>query len=182
MVVGAIKELGWVDRRRSDRDVGRYRRRGEVSRLDEKMTRRIADWLYSYRLIPWLITAALLPALMWPASWWFDVKSIHVQNTWSGERIGMIVDRKINRPFRGEWQVTIRSWDGSGWVTWCNASGASHYATEAKFPKMLTLDWWTNGQCHPLPSGRYMMQTSWRIAAPVQDKMVSVDSNVFEVE
>ena len=146
------------------------------------MTRRIADWLYTYRLIPWLVTVALLPALLWPASWWFEVQSVHVQNTWGGERIGMIVDRRINRPFRGEWQVTIRSWDGSGWVTWCNASGASHYATEAKFPKMLTLDWWTNGQCHPLPSGRYMMQTSWRIAAPVQDKMVSVDSNVFEVE
>lgn len=180
--MGADQVFRWVDRRVVDCDMGWHRRRYEVPRLGEKMTRRIADWLYAYRLIPWLVTGALLPALLWPASWWFVVDSVHVRNTWQGEPVGMIVDRQIKRPFRGAWQATIRKWDGSGWVTWCNASGASNYATEAKFPQNLTLKWWTDGQCHPLPSGRYKMQTSWTIKAPIQDKSIIVDSNVFEVE
>lgn len=95
----------------------------------------------------------------------------------------MTVDREIKRPFRGSWQVTLRQWDGAGWVTWCNAQGASNYRPDSRFPKDLSLQWWTNGQCHPVPQGRYKVTTTWVIKdIPwMPEKTVTADSNIFEV-
>jgi len=145
------------------------------------MTMRIADWLHRYRLIPWLVIALFLPVGLWPASWWFEVKEINFSNTRQGEAIVMAVDRKVNRGFKGQWSVTVRQWDGAGWLTYCNASGASNYRTESRFPVPLTLKWWTDGQCHELPVGRYKVTTSWEIDAAVLGKSITIDSNIFEV-
>lgn len=179
----AAEILGWVDRRRVDRDVGKHRRRGETSGVDQKMTRTVADWLHLYRWWPWLFTLLLLPPLAWPASWWFAVEGVVVAATPAGASPHMTVDREIKRPFRGSWQSTIRQWDGLGWVTWCNAQGASNYRPDSRFPKDLDLRWWTDGQCHPIPAGRYKITTTW-IIQDIQwmpDKAITIDSNIFEV-
>lgn len=180
----AAEKLGWVDRRCVDRPVGRDRRRNQTRRMgDTKMTREIADWFHRYRWWPWLFTLIVMPPLAWPSSFWFDVDAVSVSSAPVGSPLHMTVDRKIKRPFRGSWQTTVRQWDGAGWVTWCNARGASNYRPESRFPKDLSLQWWTDGQCHPVPQGRYKITTTW-IIRDIQwmpDKTVTADSNIFEV-
>lgn len=127
---------------------------------------------------------ALLGVLhLWPASWWFDVRSVTVANAKQGGMVAMLIDRDIRRPFRGRWYVTLRQWTDGGWLTLCNATGASNYLPEARFPRRLDLRWWTDGQCRPLPPGRYHITTSWTIETPafLPDKTITVDSNIFEV-
>ena len=178
----SAEKLGWVDRRCADRDVGQHRRRGEIHRLDQEMTRTVADWLYRFRWWPWLVTLLLLPPMLWPAAWWIHVKDVMIRSAAYGSPLPMVVDREVRRPFLGEWHVTIRQWDGAGWLTWCNASGRSNYRPDARYPKNLSLQWWTDGQCHPLPVGRYKVTTAWTVEGDLlPDKHVAVDSNIFEV-
>lgn len=176
------ESLGWVDRRRSNIPVGRSRRGQQADRLaDSKMNRKIVDWLHHYRFVPWLVTLVFLPIGLWPPSWWLEVRDINLANARQGEPIVMAVDRTISRAFRGHWSVTVRQWDGVGWVTYCNASGSSNYRADARFPVPLTLKWWTDGQCHDLSPGRYKLTTRWVIDTVLPDKVVSVDSTIFEV-
>ena len=188
MAINSYSFLGWVDRRIADCDVGWHRRRHEVLRLaDPKVTpmiRTLADWLYRYRWWPWLITLLILPMQLWPASYWLDVKTVHIKSAKFDTPLLMLVDRTVSRPFLGQWHATIRQWDGDGWVTWCNADGKSNYRPEARLPANLSLKWWTDGQCHPLAVGRYKVTTTWTIFGGdmLPDKSVTVDSNIFFVE
>lgn len=178
----AAEKFGWVDRRHADCDVGQRRRRGEIHRLDQEMTRTVADWLYRFRWWPWLVTLLLLPPMLWPAAWWIQVKDVMISSAAYGNPLPMVVDREVLRPFLGEWQVTIRQWDGAGWLTWCNASGRSNYRPDTRYPRNLSLQWWTDGQCHPLPVGRYRVTTAWTVEGDLlPDKRIVVDSNIFEV-
>ena len=185
--MGAAKVLEWVDRRVADCVVGWHRRSYEIHRVAPTeitiMTRSIADWLYRYRWWPWVITALLLPLQLWPASWWLDVRSVNIRSAPVGEPLLMMVERTVKRDFRGSWNVTLRRWDGNGWVTWCNATGRTNYRNEATLPKNLALQWWTDGACHPLPVGRYKTSTSWSIESPsfMPNKTTVAESNVFEV-
>jgi len=147
------------------------------------MRRRLLDWFYEHRWWPWIFTVIFAPAHIWPASYWLDVRSIAVQSAPFGQPLPMQIERVISHNFRGMWSATIRQWDGDGWVTYCNAQGRSNYRPDAKFPKDLALQWWTDGQCYPLPVGRYKVSTSWQIETPtwMPDKTVTVESNVFEV-
>ena len=174
--------FGWLDRRRSDVPLGRGGRGRETNRLgDSKMTRSIANWLHHYRIIPWAVIFVFLPIGLWPASWWLEVRDVNVSDAQKGEPVVMAVDRSIHRAFRGHWSVTVRQWDGAGWVTYCNAQGSSNYRADARFPVPLTLKWWTDGQCYDLSPGRYKLTTRWVIDTSLPDKAVAVDSNVFEV-
>ena len=181
--MGAAEVIGWVDRRSANRDVGHRRRRGETARLGSPMTRKTADWLHQYRWWPWLLTLLILPIQMWPPSFWLDIHSVSVSNTTVGNPVTMVVEREIKRPFRGAWNVTVRQWDGAGWVAYCNASGASNYRPDARFPLPLTMNWWTDNQCTNFDIGRYRITTTWRVLdIPwMHDRVISVDSNVFEV-
>jgi len=147
------------------------------------MTRNVVDWLHHYRVVPWLVTLILLPIMLWPVSWWFKVDRVYVNSAQVSSPLAMIVDRKITRPFYGEWYVTIRQWNGNGWVTYCNAEGSSNYHPKAVLPKDLSLRWWTDGQCHPLPVGKYQISTTWVVKPEgfLTDKSISIDSNIFEV-
>lgn len=180
----AHKAVGFVDRRKSHRDVGRRRRFGETDRLvAPEVIVKTLDWLHRFRLIPWFMMALLIPPQVWPASWWLDVRSVIVSDVRVGEQTVLVAERKVKRAFRGAWNATIMQWDGYGWVTFCNAYGSGNYRTEARFPVPLTLKWWTDAQCHELPAGRYKMHTTWRVLdLPLMpDKIVEVDSNVWEV-
>ena len=147
------------------------------------MTREQADWLHRYRWIPWLVILIVLPLKLWPASFWFDIRTVQIGTVPAGQPIPMLVEREIKRPFYGRWHATIRQWDGAGWVTWCNAEGGANYKPEARYPKNLSLQWWTDGACHPLPTGRYKVTTSWTVQSPIMlsSPTTELDSNVFEV-
>ncbi len=130
----------------------------------------------------WL--SLLLAAHLWPASAWFEVRSVSAGPTKAGERVPMIVDREVNRPFLGTWTVTIRKWSEDGPVIYCTATGTSQYSTAADLPRDLTLHWWTDGKCPALTEGRYVIGTAWRIDPMLPflpTKHVQVESNIFEV-
>jgi hypothetical protein len=143
---------------------------------------------YILRWIPSVISILLFSVMItmaysWPPSYWMDVKTVQVDNSYVGNEIPMAVRREIYKPFKGTWLVTIRKFEGN-WVVWCNATGASNYNEEAHLPKDLTMKWWTSGQCYPLPPGKYQVTTSWSIdtALMLPDKIITTESNIFEVK
>lgn len=146
------------------------------------MTRSVADWMYRYRWWPWCVTLLLLPMMIWPVSWWFEVSRVHITDSRVGEQIPLVIDRKIKRAFDARWSVTIRQWD-AGWTVYCVANGEQSYRPDADLPKKPTLHWWTWGRCHPLPAGKYEVITTWRLDPPHTwiSKRMEVVSNVFEV-
>lgn len=120
-------------------------------------------------------------ALM-PAKHWLHVESLHVYDAREGEAPYMHVVREIRRPFTAEWHATVRIVsDGTNSFA-CLAEGKAAYATDARFPPELTLDWWTfPTKCRP-PPGRYRLDTTWTIKPPgYPEKELTVRSNVFEV-
>ena len=126
----------------------------------------------------------LLVVHFWPASYWFEVRSVNAGPAKAGERVPMIVDREVSRPFLGTWTVTIRKWDGAGPVVYCTASGTSQYRSGADLPKDLTLNWWTDGKCPALTAGKYVIGTAWRIDPMLPflpAKHAQAESNIFEV-
>ena len=147
------------------------------------MTRRIVSFWH------WIVAVSLFSVMLgilqfFPASYWFEVRSVNVRNSHAGDEIEMAVDRTINHDFHAVWSVTIRKWEGNGWVVRCNASGASNYKTNAVFPVPLTLKWWTWDQCKSLGQGRYQLETVWNIdgLGLMPNKQVPSVSNVFDVE
>lgn len=147
------------------------------------MTRRIVNY-WQYIVASMLFLAMMGILQFFPSSFWFEVRSVNISNGRVGQDIQMQVDRTIVRDFHALWGATVRKWDGSGWVTICNASGSGNYRTIAKFPKPLTVDWWTWGQCKINGPGRYHIETVWNIdgLGLMPDKQVSAMSNVFDVE
>jgi hypothetical protein len=145
-------------------------------------TRIVLIWQY---IVAAALFLAMLAALQFfPSDYWLEVRSVNVKRAKVGEPIELAVDRTINRNFHAQWAATVRQWDGSGWVVYCNASGISNYSTKASFPKPLTFGWWTWDQCKTLPAGRYQLETVWNIdgLGLMPDKQVSAMSNVFDVE
>ena len=139
-------------------------------------------FVWQYIVAVTLLFVCALALHFWPASWWFDVRSISVASGLVSEKLAMTVDRTIKRPFVAGWSVTLRQWDG-GWVVVCRATGDGDYRLDAKFPTNLTLAWWTANQCHPLPPGKYMLSTTWTIRGLgiIPDKIVQATSNTFEI-
>ena len=126
---------------------------------------------------------AKVALIAWPASFWFDVNHIYVNDAVQGEEIVLAVDREINRPFFAEWAVLVRKLDVSQFRVYCTAHGQGDYRPDASFPEPLTLDWWSSEECADLQPGKYFITTSWNIRGynGFPDKIVSVESNVFEV-
>lgn len=117
-----------------------------------------------------------------PASVWLDVRSVEVENTTAGVTPEMHVDRTIKSEFAATWLVEVEKDFGSGFGVYCSAKGESAYRTDAALPHPLTLDWWTYPTKCDLPTGRYRVETTWRIDVPfVPEKIVRVLSNVFTV-
>jgi len=129
-----------------------------------------------------LLTALLIQ--VWPASFWFDVRSVRVFDSEAGQPVIMAVDRVINRDFRGEWIASIRTMKNGKWVPFCVARGSTNYSTDSTYPDPLTLRWWTHPDCHPLPPGKYLMRTTWVIKGEsfLPDKIAQADSNIFEIK
>jgi hypothetical protein len=149
------------------------------------MARRLNEWLHSWLLF-WLAGAYLAFRLLvafWPAGWWMSVERVVAFDGVANADVILDVDRVIHRPFRAEWSVLVRGYDGGRWVIWCTAHGAGNYIPTAALPDPLTLEWWTDGECVTPPPGRYMISTIWTIQGThtLPDKVIQTASNVFEV-
>jgi len=146
------------------------------------MLRTILNY-FSFVVAGALLLAAALIIQVWPASWWLDVRSVRVFDSQVGQPVVMAVDRTISRNFRGEWIASIRALETGKWVPFCVARGASHYRTDSVYPDPLSLRWWTYPSCNPLPSGKYVMHTTWVIKGDsfMPDKVVEADSNIFVI-
>lgn len=125
----------------------------------------------------------ILMTTLWPASWWFSVTRVYIQDAKQGQPVIMEVDRTIRRSFDATWDVLLRRQTASGWMVVCAAQGSADYNPDAVFPDPLLLDWWTNGTCGPsLTPGKYRLHTTWQLEPDFNPiKRVKITSNVFEV-
>lgn len=149
------------------------------------MVRRVIHLAQSWAIF-WLALAYLafrITVAVWPVGYWMSVERVAAFDGVAGAEVIMEVDRVIHRPFRAEWSVLVRAYEGAAWVVWCTAHGAGDYRPDAALPDPLTLEWWTDGECKTPPPGRYIISTIWTIqgAGALPDKVVQTASNVFEV-
>ena len=126
--------------------------------------------------------AAGAAVLWWPAEYWMEVRKVHIDDGRESAKLNIIVDRTISRPVNMSWLITIRQWTDGDWENVCSMRSFASFIKSQRLPRGLTLGRWTGGVCHPLVPGRYIMNTTWTILLPgLPDRVVSVDSNVFEV-
>lgn len=138
-----------------------------------------AAWL----AMPW--AGALVNAAI-PASRWFEVATIAVEDAATGESPLVEVERTIRRPFTGHWTVTLRRENGEGYAAFCTRNGRNDYRPGASPPVGKDLDWWmgipANAPCPALSPGRYIVTIAWTLEIPgLEPKVVRAESNVFEV-
>lgn len=117
-----------------------------------------------------------------PASIWFEVDSVHVQDAIEGEAPAMAVSRHIHFPFTGTWRAEVERWNGRKFVLvqGCESGRTQNYAPDNELPDPLDLDWWIfPAHCRPAP-GTYRVETVW-IVHKGRDKPVRKPSNMFQV-
>ena len=148
------------------------------------------------KYIPWLkwpvafgvLCVPVLAALLWPMSFWLEVRTVHVNDARADEPITMLVDREIKRGFFGTYNVTVHRWTNRGPEAYCTARGEEwDYAAGAVYPVPLTLRWWVGGkrECSALPPGQYQVTTRWVNLGnflPLPAKSLTVVSNIFTVQ
>lgn len=140
--------------------------------MSDRAWNRILMGLWGLFLIAWL----------WPASWWLDVRRMHVNDGLAGQPITMEVERSIIRPFFGEWSAIVRKRQGSGWVVVCLSAGSTDYRADAALPHDLTLDWWTAGTYPALVADSYILTTTWVVYPEfLPKKVLKVVSNEFTI-
>ena len=122
-----------------------------------------------YIIIGWAVLLLALP--LWPASFWFEVNSVIVTDSYTekGHRI-IDVDREVKREFYGKWRVEEQlKVAGSGYVTVQICEADSHYRPEKGMPAPITLEWWKGNRCrfewpyYRLIEGTYRICTYWMI-------------------
>ena len=133
--------------------------------------------------VAWLVWLAVTS--LWPTTYWFDVRAVHVHDSREGEPVLMTVDRMIAREFDGRYFVQVRVINADGGVgpVKCPGAGGGPYLVGSELPNPLTLDWWASTKCD-LPAGRYRAVTTWEIKPDLPilpGKRLTVFSNVFEV-
>jgi hypothetical protein len=149
------------------------------------MARRILPIL-QYLIAALIVSVGLTALVLWPATRWMVVKTVHIADTPKGAPVEMIVDRSVVRPFTGQYNVSIHAWHDNAWVAYCNTAVSNpwEYQAGARYPVPLTLEWWTGGKCHPLPPGEYQVTTRWNLSnlGIFPDKTFAVTSNIFEIK
>lgn len=140
-------------------------------------------------IVPWAIVAAGTALYSFntykqstPPEDWMDVASVTVHPTFVGRAALMTVERRIKKPFVGEWSATVRRSTIEGFEVACTASGAGEYRMDSVLPKKLDLDWWTHPIKCDLPRGTYRLDTVWTIKPEgYPEKFLKRSSNLFEV-
>jgi hypothetical protein len=131
------------------------------------------------------------PFLSWvlPASHWYSVGRVFVEDGNQGTPPKITVDRTVKRPFRGSWEAELRREDGATFApTECRrfSPGAPfNYKPERSIPDDADLRWWLsippNRDCDWEP-GRYILVTKWLIYLPAWVTLeVENTSNTFTI-
>lgn len=131
----------------------------------------------------WLLFLVIV--FFWPASYWIEVKSVRVLDTYANQPVHLLVDQRIRRDFHGTWltHVRVQRLNG-GDELFCPSAGIGYYKKAEVLPSAVTLGWWTGGECETLPPGRYVVETTWTVEPdmwPLPPKRIRVVSNPFEV-
>lgn len=123
------------------------------------------------------------PKVVPPASWWFEVHEVHVEDARAGEPVEVRYTRTIHRRFRGEWLVSVKVVSADGVQEACQGEGKTIYTPDAVLPVPLTLEWFTAGGCADLPAGSYVANAQWNLMLPwpFGSRQVERTSNVFVV-
>lgn len=90
----------------------------------------------------------------------FTVESITAKRV--GDTAILDVERTLKQPIH--MQFTVRTFQKVpfGYVETCSmSSGVILYEPGRVLPELVTLDWWTWGECPTLPDGPAMIETTW---------------------
>jgi len=130
-----------------------------------------------------LYTAQIAFDIVIPASQWFEVQSVKINDTTEGRAPSMTVVRSIHKPFYGEWTSEVERLNESGSFTLvCQSQGRANYSPSNDLPPNLDLNWWTYPVKCQLAPGAYRVETVWRIfPTGITPRKVEYTSNVFNV-
>lgn len=135
-----------------------------------------------------LVIGALLADFAVPNSFWFEVGPIHVEDSEPGVSPKMIVARRINRPFYGNWAVNVKrasnALENDKYYSSCTSVGETYYRVGSDLPPAdkLDLNWWTFPRECYLDSGAYIVETAWTFPGFFRNRTVINRSNVFTIK
>lgn len=131
-------------------------------------------------LVPWVVDKAI------PASLWYSLEAVHVDDALVGEPVPVQVRRSISRPFLGQYVVTVRPVGRPEPV--CNGGSVVVYKPSQTPEVSRDLAYWSAGakpDCmDALEPGRYIMTTTIIIQTGIPflpRRVVSLDSNAFRI-
>jgi hypothetical protein len=149
------------------------------------MVRFLRSWLGT-----WLAFVAV--AMWWAlqtlptSNYWFEASNMLVPDVPRGGDVVLTVEREIKRPVYGDWVVTVRRYENGGWTLACSPSrGSGDYLPKAELPDVLTLEWWTEGQCSISEPGLYFITTTWKFyprGLPGARRTSPLISNIFSIQ
>lgn len=144
--------------------------------------------LYYLSLLTVASVLAGVGLLLLPGSFWMTVRQVEVLDFQQGKPGFVIVNRTVNRDFRGDYAVVIRDLTDGRRTVVCEAHGGIDYEPGETLPDPVTLDWWaySDQRCHGrnLAPGTYDMTTTWTVRTPfgfLPDKLVRTTSPAFTV-
>lgn len=153
---------------------------------DGELTKKVSDGIRFWKFIGigWLSFFAWswAPSFL-PPSYWFQVHSIMISDSFIGNPIEVDYDRTINNAFKGSYIVTVRKKVNSGgFYTYCKANDDVDYRLDNELPDFVSLKWYTYPTECELTAGTYRVDTLWEINLPRgAKKQVRKRSNVFQV-
>jgi hypothetical protein len=126
-----------------------------------------------------LLTYDQAPRLL-PASYWFEVESVHIVDADEGDSRIIVVERLIKRDFDATWHAEVERWNRGGFtlIQSCTANGRNSYSTDNALPNPVTLDWWLFPVQCELPPGQYRLDTTWTLSTGQKVRAVS---NTFKI-
>ena len=135
-----------------------------------------------------LVCGAGLADVFVPNSYWFEVGPVHVDDSEPGVSPKMVVARKINRSFYGNWSVAVKQaanvLEPNLYYSTCTAVGEAYYQPSSVLPppSKLNLNWWTFPRECYLDSGAYIVETAWTFPGFFRNRTVVNRSNVFIIK
>lgn len=123
---------------------------------------------------------------LWPASRWYVLSEVKVDDADFGDQIRVTPSRVILRDFNGRYVTTVRSVPEN--EVMCSGGEDVPYRAGAALRESIDLDWWTAGAMPPcmqqLIPGQYVLTTCVFVKTGIPlvgERGECIDSNIFEV-
>lgn len=143
--------------------------------------------IYSSWVATLLLTVIVLlywGSYLWPpVTYWYELRSLEVEDVRAGQPIQLRMDRSIHNPFIGTVTVIVRKQRPEGWEAVCNGTGAGDFPLDAILPKPTTLRWLSSGACDTLNEpGDYRVTTIITVLPGLHLRRTLIyESNIFRV-